>query len=125
MLQTCISEVRRQGEEINSLRQKLPNEEADRREATSKELLLDAARKAEGTRDKERVKRIGLILAHAMVGPRTVDADEVEELMRVATELSDCDTEFLRELVRIEGAIVSQQGRIDRYSAHTMWSQGH
>jgi hypothetical protein len=87
-------------------------------------LLLDAARKAENTRAKARVKRIGLILANAVVEPKPTDADEIEEMMRVATELSDRDIEPLRELVRIEGDAVRAQGRVARYDAHTRWEQG-
>ena len=98
MVETCMSEVRRLDKEIERLRERLSREEEEQREATSKELLLDAARRAEATRDIQRVKRIGLILAPAMAEPGTVNGDEFEELMRVATELSDCDTDFLREL---------------------------
>ena len=125
MLETCMTEVRRQGEEIRSHSEQLSRNESETREETAKELLLDAARKAEATRDKARVKRIGMILAHAAVGPRTIDSDEIEEMMRIAMDLSDQDVGLLRELVRIEGAIIAQQGRIDRYSAHSIWEHGH
>ena len=124
MLETCMNEIRRQDDEINRLRECMSADEAERRVETSKELLLDAARKAEATRSKERVQRIGIILAHTAVEPKPIDADEIEEMMRVAMELSDRDTEFLCELVRIEGVTVAAQGRMTRNSAHTMWERG-
>jgi len=124
MLETCVTELRSQDEAIRALRETLANDELARREEASRQLLLDAARKAEATRDKERVKRIGLILAHTIVQDKTINSDEAEEMMRVAMEISDRDAEFLRELVRIEGPIVAAQGRVDRYSAHTDWERG-
>ncbi len=63
---------------------------------------MDAARKAERTRSKERVKRIGLILASAVLETPLADADEAEEMMRIAMELSDRDLKYLRELIRVE-----------------------
>lgn len=124
MLETCMTEVRRQGEEIRKITEKLSRDELERREESTKGLLLDAARKAQVTRDKARVKRIGMILANAAVDPKTIDADDIEEMMRIAMDLSDQDIEILRELVRIGGAMVAQLGRIDRYSAHTKWEHG-
>ena len=44
-------------------------------------------------------------------------------MMRVAVDLSDCDIEFLRELVRVERSAVQAQGRLERYDAHTRWEQ--
>ena len=70
------------------------------------------------------MKRIGLILANAVVESKRTEADEVEEMMRVAMELSDHDIEFLRELVRIEGLMLQAQDHIPRYDAHAKWEQG-
>src|SRR5579872_5697877 len=76
LLKTCITELRKQQATVNQLR---INESARReREQVSRELLLDAARKAEATRSKDRVKRIGLILANAVVDPKPLDPDEIE-----------------------------------------------
>jgi hypothetical protein len=124
MLEACMNVVRKHESEIRQLRNTKTAEEARAREEVSRELLMDAARKAESTRGRERVKRIGLILANAVMESKPTDADEVEEMMRVAMELSDRDIEFLRELMRIEGSGLQTQGRISRYDAHTTWEQG-
>ena len=98
VLEVYATEVRKHDEEIRDLRETLSTEEAHHRTETARELILDGARKAEATRARERVKRIGLILANAMIEPKPTEADEIEELMRVATELSDRDVEYLREV---------------------------
>jgi hypothetical protein len=124
MLQTLKDEVRKRENAIRSLRESLRSQDEERRTETLKELLLDGARKAESTRDQERVKRVGLILANALVEPKPPDADETEEMMRVATDLSDREIEYLRELIRIEGRMLETQDHIPRYSAHSIWEQG-
>ncbi|MFZ0279679.1 MAG: hypothetical protein WA254_06575 [Candidatus Sulfotelmatobacter sp.] len=70
------------------------------------------------------MKRIGLILANALVESKPTDADEVEEMMRIAAELSDGDIVYLRELVRIEEQMLQAQDHISRYDAHMKWDQG-
>ncbi len=124
MIETCMNEVVKNAEGLEQVRKAASEQEARAREETSRELLLDAARKAENTRAKDRVKRIGLILANAVIEPRPPDGDEVEEMMRVAMELSDRDIEHLKELVRIEGETVQARGRLERYDAHTRWEHG-
>jgi hypothetical protein len=124
LLQTCMSEIREHRKEIDQLRDKQTAEESQARVEVFRDLLLDAARKAENTRAKSRVRRIGLILANAVVEPRQTDADEVEEMMRLAMELSDKDIEFLRELIRIEGDMLQTQDHIPRFDAHSKWEQG-
>lgn len=124
MLETCMNVVRKQGDEIDRLRERTETKGMRLREDVLKELLLDAARKAESTRARERVRRIGLILANAVVEPKPPDADEVEEMMRIATELSDRDVEFLRELIRIEGPLLETTDHIPRYDAHQKWENG-
>jgi len=124
MLETCMAEVRKHETKIKELSQGKPTEEVKAREEVSTDLLLDAARKAENTRARERVKRIGLILANAVLEPKRADADEAEEMMRVAMELSDRDIEYLRELIRIEGSVLDTQDHVPRYDAHQRWEQG-
>jgi hypothetical protein len=124
LLQTCIAEVRKHREDIKQLHDAQNTEQAKARERVLRELLLDAARKAENTRAVERVKRIGLILANAVVESHPTDADEVEEMMRVAMELSDNDIKFLRELIRIESPALQTQDHIPRFDAYTRWEQG-
>jgi hypothetical protein len=125
VLETCVDEVKRLDREFRAFKDATaadPERAAERTEII-KDLVVDAARKSENTRSKERVKRIGLILANAVVASRP-DADEFEELMRVAMELADGDVALLRELVRIEGAMLSKQEYIPRYTAHQQWEFG-
>jgi hypothetical protein len=124
MLETCMNEVRKHENEIRQLRDAESAKESQAREEVIRELFLDGARKAESTRSKERVKRIGLILANSFMESKPTDADEVEEMMRVAMELSDRDVEFLRDLVRIEGSVFQSHDHITRYEAHGRWEQG-
>lgn len=124
MLETCMAEVRRHDSLINELYDRMNADGQRAREEATKELVLDAARKAEGTRAKERVRRIGHILANAIVEPNPADADEAEEMMRIAVDLSDNDVKFLRELIRIEGDVLQNQKYIPLYDARQRWEQG-
>ncbi len=59
------------------------------------DLVLAALQKAERTRSKERVIRMGKVLgASAKNGP-TLIADEVEELLRISMDLDDTDVKVL------------------------------
>jgi hypothetical protein len=87
-------------------------------------LVQDGLKKAEQTRAKSRVTRIGRILAKSLTDSPTPPADEVEEMMRTAMELSDYEIELLGELVRIEGDAVRASGRISRYDAWQRWTSG-
>jgi len=122
LISTLFSELRRLNSAVESLRDS-SGDQSSRIEAASN-LLLDGFRKALATRSLDRVKRIGTILAHGMVEPLPIDEDEIEEMMRVATELTDEDVRYLGELVDLEGGIVRASGRLDRYSAHTQWERG-
>lgn len=124
MLETCMSEVRKHDDEIRRLRDAATAEQSQRREEVLGELLLDGLRRAERTRAKERVKRIALILANAAVESKPTDADEVEEMMRVAMDLSDRDIEFLQELIKIQGSMLQTQDHIPRYEAYESWEHG-
>jgi hypothetical protein len=95
MLTTCVDEVRKHDVELERLRETMSAEEAAKREETLQELLLDASRKAEVTRAVERVRRIGMILASSSIESKPVDADEVEEMVRTAMNLSDVDVLIL------------------------------
>jgi hypothetical protein len=124
LLEACMNEVRKHDNEIRELREKNTAQEMETREEVSRELLLEAARRAEGTRSKARVKRIALILANAVVESKSINADEAEEMMRVAAELSDQDIEYLRELIKIEGSLLQSADHIPRYDAYVKWEQG-
>ena len=123
-LETCMNEVRKHDTEIRQLRERMDTAERQVREETLRGLMLDAARKAENTRSKERVKHIGLILANVIVEPKPVDGDEVEEMMRVAMELNDRDIKFMRDLIGIQGSLLATQNHIPRFEAHQSWERG-
>jgi hypothetical protein len=124
LLEACMNEVRKHDNEIRQLRNTKTPEEIATREELSRELMLEAARRAESTRAKERVKRIGLVLANTVVESKSIDADEAEEMMRVAMELSDEDIKFLRELIKIEGSLLQSADHIPRYDAYLKWQEG-
>ncbi|MGA8873816.1 MAG: hypothetical protein WB460_21930 [Candidatus Acidiferrales bacterium] len=124
MLEACIDETNRQAKDIKGLQTSLTEQQAHAREEVIAELVIDASRKAENTRSITRVKRIGRILANAAFETSGSDADQTEEMMRIAIDLTDRDVELLRELVRIEGDTVRMNGRIERYNAFTRWEQG-
>ena len=63
------------------------------------ELVLDAFEKAEQTRSRERIDRIGRIVANAAVSGPAKPADTTEELSRIAMALDDSDVRVLTELV--------------------------
>jgi hypothetical protein len=123
MLEVFGDEIVRQDKLLRTLASRLNEEQSKRRAQVASELLIDASRRAAVTRSVERVKRIGLILANGMV-PEEVDADETEEMMRIAMELSDRDVSCLRDLVNLEGATLQIAKRIERYDAHNAWERG-
>jgi hypothetical protein len=87
------------------------------------ELVTDGLRKAENIRAKERIVRIGMILATAaQEGPRA-SPDETEELMRVAAALSDLDVAVLREIHQAQREYLknNQAERVDRETANEAW----
>jgi hypothetical protein len=74
-------------------------------------LVEDGLKKAEQTRAKERVQRIGQILANSLVRVPVPNADDVEEMMRIAMELSDSEVQSLDELVKVQGPTVERLGK--------------
>jgi hypothetical protein len=124
MLETCVSETIKNTKAISELQQaSMSEDDSEKRVEVIRSLLLDAARKAENTRAKERVKRIGLILANGLE-PHQIDADEIEEMMRVAMELSEGDVGYLRELVKLEASVLKSVDYVPRYQAYTTWEHG-
>lgn len=61
-------------------------------------LLFDADKKARATRAKTRIGRIAKILASSIRIEPTPPADQTEEMMRIATELTDDDVLVLKQL---------------------------
>lgn len=117
-LEAVKDELRRQQSKLESL-----SRDPDRIEEWWG-LVQDGLKRAEDTRAKSRVTRIGRILAKSLTVAPKPPADDVEEMMRTATELSDYEVELLYELVRIEGSLVSTNGRITSYDATQRWPQG-
>jgi hypothetical protein len=116
-------ELKRQQEGLADVRKALPDPEGNT--MVWLQLVEDGFKKAETIRSAERVRRIGAILMNALMVLPQVNPDEVEELMRVAVDLSDTDVVVLREFVRIEGAgVTNPRGRMDRYDAHSRWEFG-
>jgi hypothetical protein len=99
LIDTLVCEVQRLNREVESLRNKLSPLNFKIHTETASRLLLDALRKAMLTRAIERVKRIAVILANGITNPDPINEDVIEEMMQVATELSDEDVAYLRELV--------------------------
>lgn len=127
LLETIMDELRRVTGMAETMYAAMPPEEVETRADAVRELMLDGARKAEETLSRDRVRRIGMILAGTMVAPvapGSIDADNVEEMMRVAMNLSDQDVGFLKELARIMGRAVAARGRIERQNAYTIWESG-
>lgn len=61
-------------------------------------LLFDADKKARATRAKTRIGRIAKILCSSIRIAPTPPADQTEEMMRIATQLTDNDVLVLKEL---------------------------
>lgn len=59
-------------------------------------LVLDGFRRAEQSRAKDRIQRLGRVLVHAALSGPSEGADTVEDLMKVASELSERDVAVLR-----------------------------
>jgi hypothetical protein len=123
MVEVCVNQLRKLEDRVSEIRSTLSEQEERQRAEVTKDLLVDATRKVINTRSIERVKRIGMILANGVTEPQ-VNADEVEEMMRIAMELSDNDLVYFRELAKLEAPNLKQQDHIERYSAYTIWPKG-
>jgi hypothetical protein len=114
-------EIRRHDDQLRKIGEQ-PNAQARFEEWSA--LVVDGFKRAEQTRAKERVDRIGKILVNSLVAIPAPSSDDVEEMMRIATELSDRDVWFLKELVRVQGTMLSPKGRVERYQAWNAWPSG-
>jgi hypothetical protein len=124
MVTTLRDEMRKMDRALRALIDQLSPDQLDARVRTAFDLFLDGARKAEQTRSEDRVKHIAIILGNATVSTQPINADDVEEQMRVAMDVGDTDLKYLRELVRITGQTVADQGRITRENAYRQWEYG-
>lgn len=87
------------------------------------ELVADGLRKAEDARDRERINRMAKILrTTAKEGP-PVAADETEEMLRIARELSDNDISVLKAVCGREptfGGVRVYVGSIDVFNKNPL-----
>jgi hypothetical protein len=86
-------------EDLRWLRDRLNQLSSEQHEYLSTDwprLLLDADRKARATRAKARIKRIAEIVCSSIRAKPLPPPDLTEEMMRIATELSDDDVLVLR-----------------------------
>ena len=123
LLETLEQELRRLSVDVESILAKLAPAEQERTAKTMLGLIADASRKATATRSEQRVKRIAAILAHGLAALKIEEADEIDEMMRIAMELTDRDVDYLGKLVRLEGGVVKANGRINRYEADRRWEE--
>jgi hypothetical protein len=121
MLDTLSEEIRRLNANVNTILDGRSPDEQERTARVVVGLVTDGIRKASATRSEERVKRIATILAHGLAALKTEEADEIDEMMRIAMELTERDVDYLRQLVHMEGSIVRTDGRINRYEAYQRW----
>lgn len=124
MLQTVADEVIKHDRDIRQIRETQTAEQNKARREQEAGLIVDGARRASVTRSIERVRRIGIILAHSIAEPKMPNGDEIEEMMRIATELTDVDVQYLRDLVTIEGKFLKGRAHIERYTAYLEWERG-
>jgi hypothetical protein len=84
-------------------------------------LAVDACHKAEATRAKDRIHRIGRILVNSLVADQPPLADEVEELMRLATILDDRDVFVIGLIYAAQHRLLCLDGRAERDAADDAW----
>jgi hypothetical protein len=124
LIKTVADEVLKHDREISQLRETMSAEQAKERYEQQARLVVDGARRASVTRSIERVKRIGVILAWSFRNSKPPDEDEIEEMMRVATDLTDVDANYLRQLATIQGQFLVAKPHIERYNAYQSWERG-
>jgi hypothetical protein len=96
-------------EELKHIRDRLEHLSEEHRqffEHDYMELVLDGLKRAENVRGKDRIARIAKILAHSAEAGTTKPADDTEEMMRVAMDLTGPDVAVLREINRAQAAIL-------------------
>jgi hypothetical protein len=121
LIDVFVEELKYRGAQVDSL---TASSEEHRRfmEHEMGGLLLDALQRAEEVRSKVRIAHLARILRHAAeAGPRD-GSDYVEEMMRVAIDLTDRDVALLRDM---EGAhplrLARSENRYIKGSAISVW----
>ena len=120
LVDVIIERVKELGVEVQSL-------SVSRKEFIEGEwvkLVLDGVAKAQQARAKERVKRLGLILAHAFVHGERKAPELTEELLRVATGVDEDDVRVLHWLCDgMKDKYDRVTGQVDFESANDFWGQ--
>jgi hypothetical protein len=125
LLQVVADETVKNAAELDRLYQTIDEHLKRTKMEVIIDLTLDAVRKAQETRAKDRVERIALILFNgAMIEPTVPDADELEEMMRIAMNLTDNDVRHLKALVHIQRNLLQGHDHISRYDAHESYRNG-
>lgn len=87
-------------------------------------LLLYAMRKSEEQRDRERIARLARILVHAAEVGLQTQADYVEEMLRIATNLDTRDVLVLGQIVSVQSPSVQKEiGRVKQFDAYYVTRQ--
>ena len=106
-------------EDLKWLRGKLDKLTEEQQEYLSTDwvsLLLDADRKARATLGKTRIERMAKILCSSIRIEPTPSADQTEELMRIAMELTDNDVLVLRHI----RDTLERYHRLPAHAVHTL-----
>jgi len=123
LVTVLADELRHRGAQI----QRLMQETEEHRKFVADDLpglVLDALRRAEGVRAKDRIKRLATVLVHAAEVGRRDLADYAEEMLRIATELSEPDVVALREIVEVQARLIRKDlGRVTPRVAHDWMPQ--
>lgn len=120
-IDTLGEEINRLDAKVAEILEKLSPVEQEQAALVIIGLITDATRKAAAIRSEERIKRIAAILAHGLAALEAEEVDQIDEMMRVAMDLTDYEVDCLSKLVGMEGSIVKVHGRISRYDAHQQW----
>lgn len=119
LVNTVVGELKYRGAQIDSL----VGSSAAHRQFMADEmpgLVLDVLRRAEQTRAKDRIGRLGRILVHAAEVCARSNADYAEEMMRVAMDLGERDLAVLIQLHEAQRDLTST-GVVNREMANEAW----
>jgi hypothetical protein len=119
LLNVVVEELKYRGPQIDHLL----SSSAEHRQFIADEmpgLLLDALRRAEQTRARERTSRLGRILVHAAEVCPPGSVDYAEEMMRIAMDLDESDIAVLKQLHEAQGNLTST-GVVQREQVNEAW----
>jgi hypothetical protein len=108
LLQVTADEARRLSGKIEDLEAKF----AQWDERSLYNVVMEAAAQSEDVTDAQRVKRIGMILARAIVVGPAAPSERAIELMRIARMLTDQDVEALSQHYPAQFSLLGQPGAL-------------